>query len=276
MNSSLSRLSGLYSHLPNRSFSPYWQAGAPQVLRWLELHPEDVVLEVGCGHGLWTSFIAPRVRATYACDIDVPAIRGAALWQSPREPYQPRACVGFVQASGTDLPFADTAFSKVLGVDVLEHIPDHCAMMGEIARVLKPDGRIVMTTLLRNRPAYIRKITFLDHVREYGTEDFQELFREVGLQIAQTFYFYYMPTTVARELNMLVGQSRIGKVVGVDLVMGPAWRLVCDIERLYRRGRPGGIGVVATKGEQTQHLKPDAASEGTRMSAPQPVRNATG
>jgi len=120
-------------------------------------------------------------------------------------------------------------------------------MVGEIARVLKPDGRIVMTTLLRNRPAYIRKINFLDHVREYGTEDFQELFREVGLQIAQTFHFYYLPTMVARELNMLVAQSRIGKVAGLNLVMGPAWRLVCEIERLHPRGRPGGIGIVATK-----------------------------
>jgi len=248
MNSSLSRLSGLYSHLANRSLSPYWQARAPEVLHWLDLQAEDVLLEVGCGHGLWTSFIAPRVRATYACDIDVPAIRGASLWKSPRQPYQPTACVGFIQASGTDLPFADTAFSKLLGVDVLEHIPDHKAAMAEIARVLKPDGRVVITTLLRDRPAYIRKITFLDHAREYGTEDFQELFREVGLHIAQTFYFYYLPTMVARELNMLVAQSRICNVAGLNLVMGPAWRPVCDIERLYRRGTPGGIGIVATKG----------------------------
>ena len=220
------------------------------------MHPEDAVLNVGCGHGLWTSFIAPRVDATYACDVDVPAIRGASLWKSPRQPYQPTACVGFVQASGTDLPFADTAFSKLLGVDVLEHIPDDKAAVAEIARVLKPDGRIGMTTLLRDRPAYIRKITFLGHVREYGTEDFQELFREVGLHIAQAFCFYYLPTMVARELNMLVAQSRIGKVAGLNLVMGPAWRLVCDVERLCRRGGLVALGLWLQKASERNISNP--------------------
>ena len=44
------------------------------------------------------------------------------------------------------LPFADGAFDIVLCMEVIEHTPDQKHLMAEIARVLKPGGRAIVTT----------------------------------------------------------------------------------------------------------------------------------
>lgn len=43
------------------------------------------------------------------------------------------------------LSFADASFDFLMSFDVLEHVPDNNAAFGEIARVLKPGGRLLLT-----------------------------------------------------------------------------------------------------------------------------------
>ena len=44
------------------------------------------------------------------------------------------------------LPFGDAEFDAVVVVDMLEHVPDDRAFAAELARVLKPGGRLVINT----------------------------------------------------------------------------------------------------------------------------------
>ena len=48
--------------------------------------------------------------------------------------------------AGPRLPFADAEFDRVVVVDMLEHVGDDRAFAGELARVLKPGGRLVVNT----------------------------------------------------------------------------------------------------------------------------------
>ena len=47
---------------------------------------------------------------------------------------------------GERLPFADAAFDRVVVVDMLEHVRNEAAFAGELARVTKPGGRLVVNT----------------------------------------------------------------------------------------------------------------------------------
>jgi SAM-dependent methyltransferase len=94
------------------------------------------VLEVGCG---WGAF---AVRIAEAASAEV-----VALDVSPRMVTLARergvdARVGDVQA----LPFEDSAFDCVVANWMLYHVPDLDRALSEIARVLRPGGRLVAAT----------------------------------------------------------------------------------------------------------------------------------
>ena len=49
-------------------------------------------------------------------------------------------------APGSPLPFADSSFDLVTLLAVIEHVTDPRFVVAEIARVLRPNGRLVLTT----------------------------------------------------------------------------------------------------------------------------------
>ncbi|MCB0360484.1 MAG: class I SAM-dependent methyltransferase, partial [Bdellovibrionales bacterium] len=54
--------------------------------------------------------------------------------------------------SGDALPYPDEEFDLVVVVDMLEHVDNDAALIGEIARVLKPDGALIVN--VPNRKSY--------------------------------------------------------------------------------------------------------------------------
>jgi SAM-dependent methyltransferase len=50
------------------------------------------------------------------------------------------------QAIAARLPFKDASFNTVLAMAVLEHVPEPAACLQEALRVLRPGGRLVLTT----------------------------------------------------------------------------------------------------------------------------------
>jgi SAM-dependent methyltransferase len=98
-----------------------------------------------------------------------------------------------VQASITDMPFADGVFDVVLCYHVLEHVPDDRAGMRELARVLSPGGIALVQvpwrpgTLTDEDPSApveqrIARFGQADHVRYYG-RDFDDRLAESGLEV---------------------------------------------------------------------------------------------
>jgi ubiquinone/menaquinone biosynthesis C-methylase UbiE len=243
----LARLSGLYSHLQNRTFAVYWRARAPGILGGLAPRPDDTLLEIGCGVGLWTSYLTPRVRRLYALDLDPGEIAAARHWKSPSGAISPTAETRFLCASADALPFPPETFSKVLAADVIEHVPDDRMAIREVARVLKPGGRAVVTTLLADRPTYVRRMEFDTHVREYSRDSFVALFSGASLVVERVFFFYYAPTLIARELQVWTESTSLGLRAPVPMFVGAPLRLLTALEALVPAGRPAGIGAVARK-----------------------------
>ena len=123
------------------------------------------VLEVGCGPGEASERIQRELRAQV-----VAADQSARMVELARTRGLD-ARVADVQ----DLPFGDGEFDCVLAAWMLYHVPDVDRALGEIARVLRPGGRLVAVTNAADHLAEIWRLAGIDRVphgfgRENGAE----------------------------------------------------------------------------------------------------------
>jgi arsenite methyltransferase len=123
--------------------------------RLLDLIPwrgDETVLDVGCGRGLLLVGVAHRLKTGTAVGIDVwlpHAVTGnqpeAVLRNADAEGVRSRIAVE--RADARALPFAANAFDVVVSNFVLHELPtqsDRAQMIREVARVLKPGGRVAL------------------------------------------------------------------------------------------------------------------------------------
>jgi ubiquinone/menaquinone biosynthesis C-methylase UbiE len=131
----------------------------------LDIAADECVLDVGCGSGAVTRDIARRVG---------PRGRAVGLDPSPallavaRELAQKAGLGGhieFREGSVLRLPFPDRAFDAAVCVTVLSHVPGGETAVPELARVLRPGGRLGvfdldtdMTTFTHSDRALTRRI----------------------------------------------------------------------------------------------------------------------
>ncbi|MBU1045627.1 methyltransferase domain-containing protein [Patescibacteria group bacterium] len=98
----------------------------------------DRILDLGCGNGRFQEVIKDRADY-YGTDVSGPLIRIAKAKYSDAK---------FFVSKPLSLPFEDNFFDKVFCLAVFHHIPSariRKEFLKEIRRVLKPDGRIVLT-----------------------------------------------------------------------------------------------------------------------------------
>lgn len=95
-------------------------------------------LDVGCGEGRFCRML--RQHAIEATGIDpTPKLIAAARERDPNG--------GYVEASAEELPFPDKSFDLVVSYLSLIDLPNVQAGIGEMARVLKPDGTLLIANL---------------------------------------------------------------------------------------------------------------------------------
>jgi len=115
-----------------------------QAFDQLGINAGDRLLDVGCGTGIWLD----RLEAEYGAlgsgiDVSKACLNEAA---GENETTRPLACGDVV-----DLPFASNVFDVVICLDVLEHIVRQERCLGELTRVLRPEGRLLLWTINRNQ-----------------------------------------------------------------------------------------------------------------------------
>ncbi len=118
------------------------------------------VLEIGTGMGYGIEVIAPHARRYVSID----------KYMLQNEGGLPDN-VEFRQATVPPLPYGDEQFDCVITFQVIEHIKDDFQFVKEIHRVLRPDGRLILTT--PNAPMSLTRNPW--HVREYRVEELQNL-----------------------------------------------------------------------------------------------------
>jgi SAM-dependent methyltransferase len=99
-----------------------------------------LALDLGCGTGYGTAELAAGGARVIGLDRVAPADRARA------------SSARFVRGELERLPFASGRYAVVTSFQVIEHLADPRAYLGEIARILAPDGVLLLTTpnLLRS------------------------------------------------------------------------------------------------------------------------------
>jgi SAM-dependent methyltransferase len=161
-----------------------------------ELREGEAWLDLGCGAGRFLT-VAPG-----GIGVDV----AESALERARENV-PGCDVRLIEADGV-LPVAHGSLDLVWCSETIEHVPDALELLQEARRVLKPGGRLLLTTpshswTRRVALAALRFDTHFDpmgqHVRFFSRESLRETFVAAGLEPAGTRSRY--GTLIARGIR---------------------------------------------------------------------------
>jgi 2-polyprenyl-3-methyl-5-hydroxy-6-metoxy-1,4-benzoquinol methylase len=95
------------------------------------------VLEIGCSAGYYSRRLVARGARVFGMDLNTPLVAEAA-----------RACStgNFCSAEASRLPFVSATFDAVVMLEVIEHVGEEPPVIEEIRRVLKPGGKLFLST----------------------------------------------------------------------------------------------------------------------------------
>jgi SAM-dependent methyltransferase len=108
----------------------------------IDMASDAFVVDVGCGTGSALRRLAPRVPHGRLIGVDpVPRMLAIARERAASDPNGHR--IEFVAAPAERLPLENGVADIVLAFDSIDHWGDRAAGLREVARVLRPGGRLV-------------------------------------------------------------------------------------------------------------------------------------
>jgi SAM-dependent methyltransferase len=171
-----------------------------------------VVLEAGCGEGYGADLLAQDAAAVVGLDYDeLTAQHVAAAYPS----------VQAVRGNLAGLPIRSGSVDVVANLQVIEHLWDQEGFLAECVRVLRPGGRLLVTT--PNRITFSPgRDTPLNpfHTRELAPAELAELVLEAGLELELLATLRHGPRLLS--LDRELGGSIIDAQVEVA-VSGAPW-----------------------------------------------------
>jgi 2-polyprenyl-6-hydroxyphenyl methylase/3-demethylubiquinone-9 3-methyltransferase len=164
------------------------------------------VLDVGCGGGLLSEALAKSGAHVTAIDLAPNLLKVARLHGLELAQQQPGIKVEYrqmpVEALAGEAP---ASFDAVTCMEMLEHVPDPASIVRACATLLKPGGRLFLSTLNRTPAAFALAIVGAEYVARLlpkGTHQYRDfikpselarLLRDVGLELEDVSGLMYEP-----------------------------------------------------------------------------------
>ncbi|QQS32200.1 MAG: class I SAM-dependent methyltransferase [Acidobacteriota bacterium] len=127
------------------------------------------VLDIACGTGFGAGILIEHgAERVFGADFAAEALIDARN-ELPINTH-------LLRADGTMLPFPDNSIDVVTSFETVEHITDHSGFIAELARVLKPDGRAVISTpnALYTKPVNGKPLNPF-HLYEFTPTEYRDL-----------------------------------------------------------------------------------------------------
>ncbi len=179
------------------------------------------ILDVACGSGIYTDYLATQGYDVWGIDLVGEFIEKAKITKKGN----------FVQGEADKLPFADGEFDTVLLFDILEH-GDDIAILREAKRVAK--NRILVNVTrkvdrdLEQTGVVYRHYTDKSHLREYDETNLQQLAEQLDLKVVDLFRISSFD--ILAVFKVLFTRNKL-VIIALKILM----RLLC-IERAHPTG----------------------------------------
>lgn len=168
-----------------------------ELLAWASIQQAGQILDVGCGIGGSSLYLAERFNA-HATGITLsPVQANRAIQRAQAAGLDHRT--EFRVADALNMPFADASFDLVWSLESGEHMPDKQQFLQECYRVLKPGGTFIMATWCHrpidppNPPLSLDEQRHLDKIYQVyclphviSLPDYEAIARSIGFQSIHT------------------------------------------------------------------------------------------
>ena len=162
------------------------------------------ILDVGCGDGYGTAFLAKSAKSIIGVDYKNEVILSA------QRKYKENN-LEYVCMNSTNLGFKEGRFDAVCSFQVIEHIPEDGLLtyLSELKRVLKKDGELYLSTLnldkmIKNPGTYEKSPA---HCKEFKLDELRDLLAKVF----NDFDIYGLHSTLKYSLYLALKRSGIFK-----------------------------------------------------------------
>ena len=167
------------------------------LLSMLPERPQGRALDLGCGTGVMLDRLGTRYPRVVGLDLSQEMLEGYDLSR-----LRPGLTVELLRGDMAALPLRSGSFDAVVCRSALHHMDDEAGVLAEIARILKPDGRLVLgepandNLLTRAARAFVRrrksygKIHTID--RAYTRGQLRELLAGAGLRVVREVRFGFL------------------------------------------------------------------------------------
>lgn len=178
---------------------------------------QAVCLDIACGAGYGSELLLnAAAKRVIGADIAPEAAHYA-------QTYYGQPGIHFLVASGTHIPLPDEAVDLVVSLETIEHIVAYEQFVAEVRRVLRPNGRFVVST-----PNVERYVNYPDppvnpfHVKEFAKQEMRDLLQRHGFGNVTVYGQSVFPghQQVTRFLRWVLTWDR--------------WRLVAKVRQWLR------------------------------------------
>ena len=139
-------------------------------LKHLDIKPDDVILDVGCGGGINIRRMAEKAKKVYGIDYSIESVK---LSREVNEKFIKEGKVEIQEGNVMSLPFDDNSFDIVTAFETVYFWPDIEKSFAEVKRVLKPGGTFLIGMETNGSDNFIMK--FWNHFIDMEMYDDNQL-----------------------------------------------------------------------------------------------------
>ena len=196
---------------PQGAFRPLHELN-PVRLQWIEQRvrlPDCAVLDVGCGGGILAEAMSARGARVLGIDL-----AGKSLQVARLHALESGATVQYRAVPAEELAQEMPGqFDLVTCMEMLEHVPDPAQTIAACARLVRPGGHVLFSTINRNPKSFLFAIIGAEYVLRLlprGTHEYARFLRPselargaraAGLRVDEVMGMHYNPLTHRFWLN---------------------------------------------------------------------------